>query len=129
TAKNKDELPEEKASIRDNMEIYCRGQINFYIQTYTRLLHAAAFNEKSFENEGALFDALLRVSHDLVGLAGESSAAIEGCLTPFFISEEVKSEKPQDPEPVRGIIDRIRFDILAAHGFMLARQADFREID
>lgn len=107
---------------RDEMEGYFRYFIYFYLQSYLRLLEAAAFDPGVF-TKPERFNRFARVAEDLGSLAAEDSSALEGCLG------EMLRAQGASQETVARIIEQLRFDTLAAQGFILARQADQREID
>ncbi|MEQ9608582.1 MAG: hypothetical protein RLN99_13055 [Kiloniellaceae bacterium] len=111
-----------REGLRDEIEDYFRFYIYSYLQTYTRLLEAAAFDPGVFTKEER-FNHFTRVAQDLGKLSTDTSSALEGCLGPV-LRKLTKSESE-----VARTIEQLRFDTLAAQGFILARQADQREID
>ncbi|WP_340119835.1 hypothetical protein [Pelagibius sp. 7325] len=110
------------AGLHEEIEDYFRFYIYSYLQTYTRLLEAAAFDPGVFTKEER-FNHFTRVAQDLGKLSTDTSSALEGCLGPV-LRKLTKSESE-----VARRIEQLRFDTLAAQGFILARQADQREID
>jgi len=107
---------------RDEMEGYFRYFIYFYLQSYMRLLEAAAFDPGVF-TKPERFDHYARVANDLGSLAAKDSSTLDGCL-----GEMLRAYGATQDE-ISVTIAQLRFDTLAAHGFILARQADQREID
>ena len=107
---------------RNEMEHYFRYFVYFYLQSYLRLLEAAAFDPGVF-TKPERFNRFARVAQDLGSLAAEDSSALEGCLGKTLRAQGASQEA------VARIIEQLRFDTLAAQGFILARQADQREID
>lgn len=109
------EQPERQA-LAQELDEYFRTYTQSYLQTYARLLTAAAHDPNALDNDGT-FDFLVRVSRDLATLADDSSASLISCL------------RPTREGDIQDVLDKLRFDIIAAYSLLLARQWDRSQID
>lgn len=107
---------------RDEVEDYFRRLTHSYLQSYARLLEAAAFDPSVF-NHFDRFSKFRRVADDLAALADNDSTALDDCIGRTY------REAGFDDRAVDQMMELLRFDLLTAYGFVLAREADQREID
>ncbi|GAB4394566.1 MAG: hypothetical protein Tsb0032_20900 [Kiloniellaceae bacterium] len=116
-----DGIPNEET--RQQIETYFRSMTYVYLRSYARLLEAVATDPRSLTWSDARFNRYARVAEDLGELASDNPSALSGCLS------EVLRASVNDSEAASQAIELLRYDLLAAYGFILARQADQREID
>jgi hypothetical protein len=117
-----EDSPEMDQVMRGEVESYFRNITHFYLRSYARLLESVAFDPGVFTRPER-FSKFTRVAEDLGRLASVDSTALNDCIGKTFRTSGI------DEETVTRIIELLRFDLLAAYGFILARQADQREID
>ena len=116
-----DDIPNGKT--RQKIETYFRSMTHFYLRSYARLLEAVATDPRSLGWSDSRFNRYSRVAEDLGELASDNPSALSGCLS------EVLRASVSDSEAASQAIELLRYDLLAAYGFILARQADQRDID